>query len=259
LLSLSNSALSLAKTLFGLFGDDPTEKILKRIDELQQIVEQGFQDLGAQLNQEIGRVIADLDTLANQEAIAHAITAERDLYLYKLIGDSDFLVSAANESSLATAFLEQQTDPFYIAGLLCAGNARFDVFRALDPAWVQDPVLVGEADQLINCLEAQINTVRTSVESLHAIVLRYYVDPVDTSGPSGKPTRDGVRVYYYVYLDRDVVVNTFDVEDYATQRDAFAAAQQERLKGITDELAFLSIPNFELTLNTWKQLINPEQ
>jgi hypothetical protein len=254
LLSLASDVLQFAESLFGPSANDSIEIILNRINNLEGVVRKGFQDLGLQLDMEIQDLRQDLLNELhmewNKDAIAHAITAERDLYLYKLTGDSDYLVFAANESSLATAKLEQETNPFYISGLICAGNARIDYFRALEPNWVQDPVLVNEVIQLIQCLEGMINSVRQSVESEHTVVFRDEV--IEVPNPHGVRV---VHVYSYVHLHRGIDINSFGGRGPKAQ----AAAEQDRLKGIQEELAFMSIPNFELTLKTWKDLIGPGQ
>lgn len=259
LLGLSSNGIQVAQALIGLFADDPLDKVTARIDHLEDVIRQQFQDLGSLINTQVQRVIDNEKTLANQDAIAHAVTAERDLYDYKLTGDKSYLAFAANESSLATAFLEQQTDPFYIGGLICAGNARIDVFRALKPDWAHDPVLVGEVNELINSLAGMINTVRQSVESAHTVAAGSEYTYID---PSFKPP--GYTDYFYSHFDKGEEISRFLYDTvpekyrghrkYYTQDGAEAAADQNRLVGIAQELAFLSIPNFELVLNTWEEL-----
>jgi len=253
LLGLSGDEIKVAQGLIGLFADNPPDKIMQRIDRLEDVIHRGFQDLGSLINTQVQRVIDNERTLANQDAIAHAVTAERDLYDYKLTGDNIYRAFAANESSLATAFLEQQTDPFYISGLICAGNARIDVFRALKPDWVHDPILVGEVNELINSLAGMINTVRQSVDSAHTVApgSEHEYDPSFTD-------------YFYSHSDKGEEINRFlyytapekypGHRKYYTRGGAEGAAKQDRLVGIAQELAFLSIPNFELIQNTWKDL-----
>ena len=141
--------------------------------------------------------------------------------------------------------------------LICAGNLRIQVFRALDPDWIHNPLCIHEMNEMITSLAGMINVVRHSVESQHWVRLSYYIDPVDQGG---KPPRDGVRTYYYVHGQGNDVINTYMPADDPDERAAAkAAAEQDRLRGIAQELAFLSIPNLELTLKTWKDLIGAEQ
>jgi hypothetical protein len=233
LLNLAANGIQVGEFLAGLFADDPTDKIIARIDRLEDVINKGFQDLGNLLNTEIQNVIANEDKLANEEAVAHAVTAERDLYDYKLTADKTYLALAGNESSLATAFLEQQTDPFYIGGLICAGNARIDYFRALEPDWAHDPVHVGEVNELINCLAGMRTTVQQTIESNHTVVETAF------------STHSGDIHYFFSHFDKGEEISRFRSE---------AAAEQARLAGIGNELTFLSIPKFEQILNIWEDL-----
>jgi len=143
LFSLAGNVFGFANTLYGLFRDDPLDRVIDRINRLEEVIRQGFQDLGSLINTEIERVNENLRTLANQEAIAKALAAEYQLRDYKQYGGEGYVVSAGQLSGEATAFLEQQTDPFYIAGLIAAGSARIDYFRARDPDWVHNPGFLG--------------------------------------------------------------------------------------------------------------------
>jgi hypothetical protein len=260
LLSLSRIGIQVASALVGVFANDPPEKVLVRNGFLQEVILEQFQNLGSLLNTQIQKSDPRRENPAIDDAAADgARDAEFDLYNYKLTGDEKYLALAAHESSLATAFVEQQTDPFYVGGLICAGNARIDFFRALEPDWVHDSVLVGEVNQLIKSLAGMINTVRRSVESAHKVAPgSEYTD----LGPSFKPP--GYTDYFVSHLDKGQEISRFlyntvpgqyrGHRKYYTRDGAEAAAEQDRLAGIANELAFLSIPKFEQILEIWKDL-----
>jgi hypothetical protein len=259
LLSLASNVFQVAQGLFGLFGNDSTAQILDRIDSLDRVIRQGFQDLGSLINTESQRVIEHLDLLALQHAIAQAKTAENDLRDYKTTGFHDYLANAADQSSSATEFLIQQNDPYYIVGLVTAGNARIDVFRASDPNWAHNPGYVSEINGLIGRLAGMLDTVRNSVESLHNI--GEYVDYATHIGPPPiYETIDGVGhsdpIGYVEHLHRGRIVSSFaySPEDPASRAQAITDAQHDRSVGIANELAYLSIPQFQSILDSWRNL-----
>jgi hypothetical protein len=262
LLSLASNAFGVAQGLSGLFADDPLDRVIGRIDSLQRDLDLHFDNLGRLLNTEIQRDIMHQDQLADQVAISHAKTAENLLYTYKLTHQYDSLNSADVESSNATEFLRQQTDPFYIAGLIDAGNARIDFLRALDDyqrthdpnyhGWAHDPVRLLEVNGLINSLAGMIDTVRNSVDLAHTI----------TDDSENFPL-EGETDYFYSHRHRGDTVNSWTylitiphehpIAPY-TQPQAWAAAQADRSRGIANELAYLSIPQFQSVLDTWRDL-----
>jgi hypothetical protein len=255
LLGLASDLLGFAESLFGPSAQDTIEIITQRIDALQTVIEKDFQNLGAQLDQEVNRVINELKTEYNDDAVSEALAAESNLKLYKLTGDKMWLGFAGDDSAKAIFRLELMTDPFYIGGLICAGNARIDFLRAFDPDWANNPALTDDVIRLIHFLEGMINTVRQSVESEHTVVLFYVEEVIPNPHGSGEHI---VTVYYYGHFHRALVISSFPVKGRGGPQAAQAAAEQDRLKGIQEELAFMSIPQFELTLQTWKELISAQ-
>jgi hypothetical protein len=257
LATLSHSGVLVASALVGSFADDAADKVLARSGILETVIVDQLQDMGSLLNKQIQK--SSPRDLANENVIDHAVTAERELYHYKLTGDKNFLAVAANESSLATAFVEKQTDPFYIGGLICAGNARIDVFRALEPDWVHDSVLVGEANKLIKSLTGMISTVQQSVTSGHTVAPG---SEFTSLPPSFRPP--GYTDYFFSHFDKGEPISRFLYDTvpaqyrgnrkYYTRDGAAAAANKDRLVGIANELTFLSIPNFEQIREIWKDL-----
>jgi hypothetical protein len=260
LLTLSDIGIQVASALVGVFANDSPEKVLVRNGFLQDVIREGYQNLGSLLNTQIQKSDPRQENPAINDAAADsARDAEFDLYNYKLSGDQKYLALAAHESSLATAFVEQQTDPFYIGGLICAGNARIDVFRALEPDWVHDSALVGEVNQMIKSLAGMIGTVQKSVESAHTVAPgSEFID----LGPTFKPP--GYTDYFFSHFDKGHEISRFLYDTvpatyrggrkYYTRNGAEAAAEQDRLVGISNELTFLSIAKFKQIVEIWKDL-----
>jgi hypothetical protein len=231
-------------------------------DALQNHLDQRFDNLGAQLDREMQRDYTHQDQYANQLAIRDFRTAENLLHSYQLTHQYDSLNSADQDSSHATEFLIQQRDPFFIAGLIDAAHTRIDVFRAFDDylrthdpsyhGWAHDSARRDEINVWIGALQGMIDagndSVRQNVESLHTIGEHQWLDQDCGQG--------GCLRHYVDHLHHGRIVNSFEWTPSinGSYARASADAQADRSWGIANELAYLSIPQFEATLDTWRNL-----
>ncbi len=244
-----------SKFLIELFSEDSTEKILDRIDKLNDSLNRGIAYLGRLINQQTAIIHQEFDQLKNEDAIAHASAAMNLLFSYEDLGSIEDVVEAEGLSSLATALLLQQEEPFFIGGLITAGNVRIDVIRARDPRFFTEDYWKDEIYLLADKLEYMISVIKQRVDQSHTIG---WTKEWEDDGP---PPEQGGAYWHYsmVHKSHGVIIDAFTYRpsDDRSRRRASREAESARTNGVAAELAALGIPKFEEVAKAWRSV--PEE
>ena len=92
LLSVAGTVAGVAEFLVGLFVDDPTETILRRIDELERAIQQGLAAIGDLINRQTEIIHQEFNTHDSETALSHAFAAAGLIFTYKDLGLQDAIV-----------------------------------------------------------------------------------------------------------------------------------------------------------------------
>jgi hypothetical protein len=264
------SVAGFVKFLVELFSEDSTQKILDRIDSLEQDLLAAISQIGRLINQQTETIREDLRLDTNNDALALARSAENLLYVFRELGLQDAIVEALANSSEASERILLETDPFYIGGLVGSGNVHIDIIRALDPRFYEKQKWVNDIYRLADHLELMIGLIKLRVEATHTVAeeRELLASSRDVSG-GGRP----LYRYFVSHRSHNVVMEEFNYNPAV--RNAFTTARRQagdaRLRGIEAELQFLQIPQFEeiarvwrsvpaehmLRANMWKLLVRP--
>lgn len=257
LIALGSKMNGYLSTVLGLFsGKSDSDRILERIASLEAVINDGFQQLGNLVQQQTGIVLGKIDALGLQQAQADAMAASRTLYTYSTAANPGLRDAALGQadalSARAVAFLKQQTDPFYLGGLVAAGTVRLDVLHYLQPDLINDAGRVAEINEMADRLTALIETVKATVDASHHVAYGSV-----SSSCIRKGQLEDVDLPAYVHVERDLVVASFAFRspmqcDVAMFSDPVTAARQARDRGLQAELQFMGIPQLESLRDQWR-------
>lgn len=253
--------------------------ILSAIQQLQQIVETDFASLGDLITQQIQVVVDTVNRDAMAAALANSATALERIQDFIANGDNAALDDAKTLSSQGLQFFNALglTAPgdlaFFMPGLTQAGTARILTFAA-QPVGAREPysTVVNDLTSMVNLMGNMLNAVSTTINGNHGITVKSHVAecPViaqieGASAPAfGQPHRNVTVIDGYYHVEGGLQLAFFDAQQGNLQCEqpspyqagAEAAAQAARVQGVTDELAFLGIPNSTQILQAWSTLLN---
>ena len=255
-----------------IFGSGPTNQdVLDAIAALSQQLDVDFSELGNLIEQQIQLVLANENAIALADALAHTGTAMDHLTTLMRTRNPADLAAADNESDLGIQFFlalpatasdpgqASQTQPYFLPGIAKAGTVRILALMARDgtPLW-KIGADVTQVQQIIALMEGMIASIGATVNAAHTVV--WGTEP---------GTADPV-VWGYVHEERGQVLEFFPAGPAATNAAGFAAAQKRvvaaraaaeaaRSAGVTAELAFMGIPQYQALVDGhWKVAItNP--
>jgi hypothetical protein len=234
--------------LVGLFSEDDTEKILQRIDQLEDSLRRGLLEIGNLIRQQTDFIRLQFEIHDHEQIRAEAMTAEGDLLTYRNLDERQPLFLANDRSRFATALLlaqPQPHDPFWLGALLLAGTVRIDVIRALDPDFFAKPGWPDEIYELADTLESMLDVIKGQVNRSHVIVEERRVDESEPQRDSPGGIRPTTRVVIHRHHGVDI-----DVFLYAQRH----LAEPARRRGVTAELEALGIPQYEQIVQTWRSI-----
>lgn len=250
-------------------GND-TGKILDAINQLQQQLNEDFVELGDLIRQQIQLVV---DT-TNRDSMALAL-AQSDAGLIRTqefltTKDAQALESAETESVIGLHFftelgLDSPDLPFFMPGLVKAGTIRIFVLGS-EPADFRVPAIVqSDLQAMTSFLSTMIAEVTSTVTGAHTVVEKNHVAHTPPGGGPILPNEDvfiidgffheerGVPLAFFA-CDRDPASPLVPTSSLAVEQ-ALGLAKQASLQGISNELAFLGIPQYQQVLNAWNTLL----
>jgi tetrahydromethanopterin S-methyltransferase subunit G len=251
-----NSAVGFAKSIFDLFQKDPLQEVIDRLNAIQEQLQSGFDEMGQLIRTQIQDVEDVIESEVLIEVRAQTRTAASELIFFRKSGVESHVSEATSLSGQAIGRLIGRTDPFFLGGLVMAGNVRIDAIRAADPDYRNEPSFRNEILEFSNTLERMTNLVRQRVEASH-IVKEFQQTQGNPHFPDTIRSRAGFN-----HLQNNKVVDSFifdsdfpnDHIDALDPNIAQAHADEDRNRGVNEELNALQIPNFEVLIITWRQL-----
>jgi hypothetical protein len=271
---VAGAALSIASGVISLFKESDTDMILSAIDQLRQDLEKDVAQLGDLINKQSQMILQNEDRLAVATAIGHSNTALDKLARVARTKDRADLEAADTESDIGVQFFlalpADPPDPFFLPGLSKAGSVRVLTIVAEDPDFRSRPEDVSQIADLSLRFASLIESVKQTVRASHTLTFgsEIFSFPITSGTAPGGPDTFDASVPYVVHFSHGVEVGTrnyiFSDNDLVDgelplgyppaheQAEAVALAQSESDSGVSEELSFLAIPQFETILNSWR-------
>jgi hypothetical protein len=256
-------AVQVVEGIISLFSESDTDKILNAISQLQAQIQADFAQLGDLIKQQMHILQETVNRDAMATALAHTDTALFSLNTFlKTKNDAD-LRSASDESSNGVQFFLNlgQTPPdiFFLPGLVKAGTTRVGVIAVQDPNFFTSrPDYVAEIRQMVALLGSMIDLIKQRVNAAHVVTEKTHI--VHTF-PEPRVVIDG---YFHQELQNTTTVlsNFFATTGLPEDEDdprvvkARTDAENDRNRGVADELAYIGIPGLETVLQNWKTVVH---
>ena len=184
--------------------------------------------------------------------------------------DAQALESAETESAIGLHFftelgLDSPDLPFFMPGLVKAGTIRVFVLGSEPPSFRVPAIVQGDLQAMTSFLSTMIADVTSTVTAAHTVVEKNHVVQTPPGRGPILPNEEVFIIDGFFHEERGAPLAFF-----ACSRDpaspfvptaaiaveqALALAQQARLQGISDELAFMGIPQYQQVLDTWNTLL----
>ena len=254
---------SFASFLYDISQGDTSEKVLQRIRWLESSL---IAEIGQAVNTLTRVVERGFDTLKLETAMAASKAAMNLLYSYRDLGLEEALVEADGYSSNAVALLLQQSEVFFLGGLIAAGNVRIDVIRALDPDFASDAYRMEEINTLVNAVDAMLAKVEQAVLRCHKVAETKFTISLDPRRPAysaavrqmsytSKGPTPSSRFPFQCY---GLLCPTLCPELY-TQDEARQLADNALKNGIQAHRRSLALPEQHGIVDSWRGLIARQQ
>jgi hypothetical protein len=249
--------------------------ILDAINQLQQTLNTDFAQLGDLIQQQTQIIVDTVNRDGMALALSNSDVATARIQTFLSNHDNDALETAETASIAGVAFFNElglssfEDMLFFLPGLVKAGSVRIFVI-ASEPLAVREPlnVIVDNISSMVNLLANMIDTIKSTVDAAHIVVEKSHTArcPIQQQIRAGAPSsrfKEVTVIDGYFHEERGQVLEFFDAQQGANQceqpsgheAEAKAAAQQARVQGVADELAFIGIPHFESVLQSWRNLI----
>lgn len=272
-----SSALGIYSFIEG-YGQPDNSTILSAINQLQQTLDTDFDQLGNLIQQQTQIIVDTVNRDGMALALSSSDVATARIQTFLSNNDPEALEIAESESIAGLQFfselgLESSADLLYfLPGLVKAGMIRVFVI-ASEPTAVREPLAVisEHINSMITLLSSMINSVNSTTDAAHTVsekrhTVQCSVLPQDRGGAKpmiGQPHRTVAVIDGYSHDERGVSLEFLDAQQgnpaceqpSGLEGAALASAQQSRSLGVTGELAFIGMPNFEEILQSWKNLL----
>jgi len=272
-----SSALAVVSFVQGLTEPDNSQ-LLSAIEQLQQTLNADFTALGNLIQQQTQIIVDTVNRDGMALALANSDVAMAQIQDFLSHNNNEALDTAEADSVAGLAFFTELdlTTPsdllFFLPGLIKAGTVRAFVI-ASEPLKDREPsdVVVENITSMVTLLSAMIDSVVSTVTTAHTVDVKSHTircaplqQVVESNTPDfDTPFRTVTVIDGYNHEERSVVLQFFDAQrnnppceqPSGFEKAALAAAEQVRAQGITDELAFIGIPQFKQILQSWQNLI----
>jgi hypothetical protein len=276
-----SSTLAVISFIQGL-TEPNNSQILNAIEQLQQTLNADFTALGNLIQQQTQIIVDTVNRDGMALALSNSDVAMAQIQDF-LSNNNDSLVTAEADSVAGISFFSELdlTAPadllFFLPGLVKAGTVRVFVI-ASEPLKDREPtdVIVENITAMITLLSAMIDSVVSTITAAHTINTKSHTircsalqQVVEANTPYANkpdfdtPYRTVTVIDGYYHKERGIILQFFDAQrgnppceqPTGFEEEALAAAEQARTQGISDELSFIGIPQFQLILQSWQNLI----
>jgi len=252
--------------------------ILNAIQQLQQTLETDFAALGDLIQQQTQIIVNTVNRDGMALALSNSDVALDRIQDFLSNGDNSALETAESASIAGISFFSELdlTSPadllFFLPGLVKAGTVRVFVI-ASEPLKVRETVnvIVENITAMVTLLSAMIDSVVSTITAAHTVNTVSHIircpglqQVAKANSPDFVPPERIVTVIDGDYHEeRGIQLQFFDAQrgnppceqPSGLEGIALAAAEQARTQGISDELAFIGIPQFQQILQSWQDLI----
>jgi len=262
--SLASSYIQIAQVLWSLgttiSGQPGIDDVIDRLNELSNLISDEWHDLRTLILRETARIIEEVDENAQRQELAKATAAWASLAEYLRSGDREQLelsfAASAEPVSFFLLFDPKQTDT--LAGFVHCVLIRVAVLRQfIEPPFNTQPLYIHEVATYAIHLSELLQQLVDDVEKSHV------VDRTWTHAGSSDPT--SFRTFFvHSQIVRDysasdpnawdathpVVLNQVEYQDDSSRRglpseeQAAEEIERDRVVGVSNELDFLSVPEF---------------
>lgn len=272
-----SSALGIISFVEGLSQPNNSD-ILNAIEQLQQTLDTDFAALGDLIQQQTQIIVDTVNRDGMALALSNSDVALDRIQDFLSSGDNDALETAETASIAGISFFTELdlTAPadllFFLPGLIKAGTVRVFVI-ASEPLKEREPVdvIVENITSMVTLLSAMIDAVISTITTAHTVNTISHIircpglqQVAAANSPASDTSFRTVTVIDGDYHEeRGIQLQFFDAQrgnppceqPSGFEEEALAAAEQARTQGTSDELAFIGIPQFELILQSWQNLI----
>jgi hypothetical protein len=269
LLSLAANSIQVGLFIYNAIeGLNPgnTQEILDKIALLQESLDYDFEALGNLIRQQIQVVLDNENAIAIAQALAHTNTALDKMNEYLRAPNATLLDDADTESDLGIQFflalpagdsssagLATRTDPMFIPAISAAAVTRVLVLGTMNPNVPADAGAVAQIKNIISLFQGMIDTVTQSVSDAHTIAPKA-VEIKRATGPV-------VMYEGYSHQEYGQVLRYFAAPPSTDfQNPTMTKAKQEaeaaRKAGVSAELAYIGIPEFEQLVQQWSAIVS---